>query len=450
MFVHDSSHFTTDKFEEIRREHEPIGYATEAGLLYHLGTLCPSCWAALRELRPVEQQQLKATEVPVVLALRALTSPPEDLLARDASYRAAVAEAGERPLGFCFLLLEEVRNAAPARPRFAVKHLRSRAGAIGGNGVLLVHVREAHDLQARYLSILAGTLGRAEESVQGWEALALARFHLDRGSGRAELRAGCLEAEATLAGAENRNDEARVLLERAAALLAEYQPADRRAETLLQLGDILHGPGSGNRAHAGDVYQEALAILDGLEPGTNPLLRLFLVRELVGVLLEDNLTRPLSGPVKGRRAALREAERQLLESEALYRDWAVPAICAERIGYLGLLGLEKDYEQATAWLRQASARFCELDAVDSAVDLMLRVTLRWEPDDRPGELGPLVTRTCEDVWRFKEDEKFWLKVQVRLLEGVTQHSREIMPADVFEALGMELEKLKALQARADW
>jgi len=418
MFANDSSHFTTDELREIRRRHQRLEYGTEARLVYHLADLCPACWAAIRKLPPPESE-LKASKAPVVLALRRLTSPHEALLELDANHRASVLAAGERVLGFCFLLLEEVRKGSPAVPRDAARYLPVCAGTVAGSGVLLLHVPEAHDLHARYFSLLALALCGAKDWVQAGEAVALARFHVENGTGSPDVRAGCLEAEATVASLENRRARAWELLEDAAGLLVDHHPPDRRAETLLYLGTAMLAYNTGNRIQGSGIYKEALTILDRMEPGTNPRLRLHLIHQLVPVLLEialEKLLNRTSGV-----ATLRETEKYLRGSEALYRRYGTPLIEAERSGYLGIISLNSDYARAKVWLRDAIAKFCELEAVDEAVNLTLRLTMFCSVDRLPGDHAQAYARLCFNIWQFPEQRRFCIQVHARLHEMLVTH-----------------------------
>ena len=445
MFEHDSFHFTTDELREIRSRHERLEYGTEARLVYHLADLCPACWAALRKLPPPESE-LKASRVPVVLALRRLTSPHEALLELDANHRASVLEAGERVLGFCFLLLEEVRKAAPHPPRDAARYLPVCAGTIAGSGVLLLHVPEAHDLHARYFSVLALALCGAKDLVQAGEAVALAKFHVENGTGRAEVRAGCLEAEATVASLENRRDRAWELLEDASGLLVDHHPPDRRAETLLYLGIAMLAYHPGNRIQGSGIYKEALAILDRREPGTNPRLRLHLIHQLVPVLLEIALENLLNRT--GGVATLREAEEYLRGSEALYRRYGTPLIEAERSGYLGVILLDSDYARARVWLREAIAKFCELEAVDEAVHLTLRLTMFSSVDRVPGDHAQAYARLCFNIWQFPEQRRFCIQVHERLYKMLVINRVGSSAAEGLQKLRISLGEIKEQLAGA--
>jgi len=440
MFAHASSHFTTDELREIRSRHQRLEYGTEARLVYHLADLCPACWAAIRKLPPPESE-LKASKAPVVLALRRLTSPHEALLELDANHRASVLAAGERVLGFCFLLLEEVRKGSPAVPRDAARYLPVCAGTVAGSGVLLLHVPEAHDLHARYFSLLALALCGAKDLVQAREAVALAKFHAEKGTGLAEVRAGCLEAEASVASLENRRDRAWELLEDAAGLLVDHHPPDRRAETLLYLGTAMLAYNPGNRIQGSGIYKEALAILDRVEPGTNPRVRLHLIHQLVPVLLEIALENLLNRT--GGVATLREAEEYLRGSESLYHRYGTPLIEAERSGYLGIILLDSDYARASIWLREATARFCELDAVDAAVNLTLRLTLFGAVKRPPGDPGDAHARLCFDVWQFPEQRRFYLQVQDRLHELLVTKLAGTEPWERLQQLRISLGEIKA-------
>ncbi len=441
MVTHASAHFTTAELGELRSQPDLIEAPMEARLVYHLGARCPDCWSALREL-PSPEDELEATDVPVVLALRRLTAPAAAVLELDACHRSSVLEAGERNLGFCFLVLEEIRKAAPSSPVAGLEYLRFSDDAISGNGVLLLHVPEAHDLHARYLTLVAGTLGRVSQSGQAAEALALARFHLDRGTGRPEIRAGCLEAEAALACAENRKDRGWSLLEDAAALLEDHDPADRRAETLLLLGNTMVSYSPSTRIQAHGIYQEALGILDGLAPGTNPRLGLSLTHQLVRLLLDLDLERRVNRIPGGAKAARKAAEKQLLGSEALYQRYATPELHGQRAAFLGFVYLETDKPSAMAWFREATECFSKAGTVDAAVDLMMRLLLIWALEDRVADPARVQGVIGREIWRLPEQKAFYEEALVRVGTLLVPEELEGSLPESLQAIASELIKLR--------
>ena len=416
---HKSSHFKTAELRRIRRGVNRIRYGAEVRLVYHLGGLCPACWSALRELPPPESE-LKATDVPLVLALRRLAITPEAVLALDANHRTCVLDAGERPLGFCFLLLEEIRKIAPSTPRDAAKYLRLRAGAVAGSGVLLLYAREAHDYHGLYLSSLATALCGANELRQAGEAIELARFHLDHGSGRADRWAGYLEARAALARAANRRDWAWGFLEDAAALLSDHDPADRRAEILLCQANAMLADDSKKRDQAVRINREALAILDSLAPGTNPLLRVKLIHQLASIHMAVYLENRLRGTPARRSAGRKPAEKELLRSAALYRRHGTPGLRGERAGFLGLIYLDNNHSAAMDMLREATAAFAESGDVDSAVNFVLRLVYLKMADEPTGNPDKVDWSIFHEIWQLPEQGEFFHKVYKGFNEAMVE------------------------------
>jgi tetratricopeptide (TPR) repeat protein len=445
MLAPNSRHFTSDELRQLRRSDQPLPSVTEARLVYHLGALCPACWAAVRELPPLETEP-KVSNVPVVLALRTLTRPRQAQLELHAWHRLRVLEAGQRHLGFSFLMLEELCELAGSRPLETVDHLRYCAG----NGVLLLHVPDAHDLQASFYSRMSTGLSRANQLQEAEEALALAKFHADQGTGRDELRVDCLRAQAMLADAENRTDRVWAAYEDAAALLENQHPADCLAEILYGLGKAMLYYSPANRIQATGIFKRALAILDRLEPGTNPRLRLSLIHRLASALLAVVVEERTAGTETKVCATLREVQEHLRGTEELYRRYATPLMRAQRAGFLAQAWLVEDHQQAVAWLREALSGFCEHGEVDEALNLELRVVLFEAKMRRLDQAIDPPAPRCFNYWQFPQQRQFYVQVRKELAEllaqsGETNRPKGFPPVkDFLAALKVELEAITSL------
>ncbi len=445
MFPQDSVHFTTAVLGELRSRPDQYDSAMEARLIYHL---CANCWAALRELPPSEGTPKGYGVSPVILALHRFPTSTEAVLELDVRHRASVLEAGDRNLGFCFLLLEEIRKYSPFRPVDAAMHLRFCEADFSGTGVLLLHVQDAHDLQARYLSLLVLARSNLGQLGQARDALDMARLHLAHGTGRVEVRAGFLEAEAALTCSEEGRDRGLPILEEAAALLADHHPMDHRAEILLSLGNTMLAHTSDNRTQAHGIYEEALAILDGMAPGTNPRLRLNLTHQLVRLLFDIDQEERIAGNPAEVGSARKAAKQHLLDSAALYRRYGTPTHRGERAAFLGLVSLDTDRAAAMTLFREATETFSEAYDADSALELMLRLMFLCAVDSESGGPNPLDGGISHEIWRIPVRRLFYAHVLHSLEELLKTSGPEGSAQEAWQRIEIALRRLREFRRPA--
>jgi hypothetical protein len=403
-------HFSVDDLVDILSTTQALGAETEARLIHHFALLCPECGAALDELPPLDDC---CPSSPTTGALSKMVTPAAAHLELTPNHRGAIAASRSRPLGFCHLLAEEAWWAVECNLKYGVvDFLRGFFGSILANGACLAAPREAHDLQAHLLALIAQAYSWAGDPIRAGEAVALAKLHLARGKGGPEPKASLLEVEAQLAPLKSKTATGWALLDEARRLLEGYEPADRQAEILLYRGIVTTRYREDTlwpRATA--AFRQGLAILDRLEPGTNPALRLDLSHKLAAVEAELLFLNRIAGTDhEGLDAAA--IEQMVTELEPLYKQYGGARKAAERAAMLGKVFVFTDLERAQAEFHHAMGQYWRVGNWDAATKLLWDLLYLWDKAVDCGISGRHVSFLA-GLWDPPQDERFFCEVMAK-------------------------------------
>ena len=203
-------------------------------LIDHLCWPCPACWRNLHAeaaRHPVTTKGL--CDDPFLHALRRIGSPSAAELS--ARHRQILDTAGDRPLGFAHLMLEEGYWVGRDDPRQGVLALRLALVLGSDPDIRAFRPPHNHALLAHAALLLADLELRRDDLVATRSALEEAREHLLQAASRLDLLAEIEIVEARWLDAQRRFSEARRCWAQALALLEAPWHDARRNELILTL-----------------------------------------------------------------------------------------------------------------------------------------------------------------------------------------------------------------------